>query len=88
MIKNNNKYTVEKQLMTTTNDENGDFSFINFDEYHQTGDYYYVVKEVNNKLSYIDYDKQEYIIHVSVENSDDGLEVSKEILKIVLLLMK
>ena len=79
--KNNNKYTVEKQLMTTTNDENGDFSFINFDEYHQTGDYYYVVKEVNNKLSYIDYDKQEYIIHVSVENSDDGLEVSKEILK-------
>ena len=79
--KNNNKYTVEKQLMTTTNDENGDFSFINFDEYHQTGDYYYVVKEVNNKLSYIDYDKQEYIIHVSVENGDDGLEVSKEILK-------
>ncbi len=47
----------------------------------KTGDYYYVVKEVNNKLSYIDYDKQEYIIHVSVENSDDGLEVSKEILK-------
>ena len=79
--KNNNKYTVEKQLMTTTNDKNGDFSFINFDEYHQTGDYYYVVKEVNNKLSYIDYDKQEYIIHVSVENGDDGLEVSKEILK-------
>ena len=79
--KNNNKYTVEKQLMTTTNDENGDFSFINFDEYHQTDDYYYVVKEVNNKLSYIDYDKQEYIIHVSVENGDDGLEVSKEILK-------
>ena len=28
--KNNNKYTVEKQLMTTTNDENGDFSFIKF----------------------------------------------------------
>ena len=74
---NTHKYTKVRDLMTSTNDESGNFSFAGFDTYNEVGTYYYLVEEVEGTDSTIEYDTSRYIVPIEVTQDGQGLEVTQ-----------
>lgn len=71
------KYTKVRDLMTSTNDESGNFNFAGFDTYNEEGTYYYLVEEVKGTDSTIEYDTSRYIVPIEVSQDDQGLVVEQ-----------
>ena len=71
------KYTKVRDLMTSTNDESGNFSFAGFDTYNEVGTYYYLVEEVEGTDSTIEYDTSRYIVPIEVTQDGQGLAVEQ-----------
>ena len=67
--------TPDGEAVVTTNNEKGQFVFSNVDilTYTEPGDYYYIVKEVNENQKYIKYDDHTFKVSVHVEKQDDRL---------------
>lgn len=74
---NTHKYTKVRDLMSSTNDESGNFSFAGFDTYSEEGRYYYLVEEVKGTDSTIEFDTTRYIIPIEVSKDDQGLVVEQ-----------
>lgn len=74
---NTHKYTKVRDLMTSTNDESGNFNFAGFDTYNEEGTYYYLVEEVKGTDSTIEYDTTCYIVPIEVSQDDQGLVVEQ-----------
>lgn len=74
---NTHKYTKVRDLMTSTNDESGNFSFAGFDTYNEVGTYYYLVEEVEGTDSTIEYDTSRYIVPIEVTQDGQGLAVTQ-----------
>lgn len=74
---NTHKYTKVRDLMSSTNDESGNFSFAGFDTYSEEGRYYYLVEEVKGTDSTIEFDTTRYIIPIEVSKNGQGLVVEQ-----------
>lgn len=67
--------TPDGEAVVTTNNEKGQFVFSDEDilTYTEPGDYYYIVKEVNDGKNHVQYDSHTFKVSIHVEKQDNAL---------------